>query len=165
MAFTGQEIISYKGGRMSFLYKFLFIGFLGLLSFPLAPSVGAEDQTPITIEDPFARASTNNVSAIFMTIHNHQKVEDHLTKATISLDSRVELHDHIVDQGVMKMRAVENIVIPAEDSVVLRPGGLHIMLFDLPKPLEVGENLNLTLIFAKAGAVTIDVPVHPLGKK
>ncbi|MGB8862115.1 MAG: copper chaperone PCu(A)C [Ilumatobacteraceae bacterium] len=62
-------------------------------------------------------------------------------------------------EGQMGMRPVDAIELPAGVAVELKPGGYHIMLIDLAKPLEVGTTLKLTLTFEKAGDITIDVPV------
>ena len=54
--------------------------------------------------------------------------------------------------------------IPAKGSVLLAPGGLHVMLMGLPQPLKAGTTLPLTLNFEKAGTVTLDVPILAPGK-
>jgi copper(I)-binding protein len=59
----------------------------------------------------------------------------------------------------MRMRQVSSIDVPAGGTVSLQPGGLHIMLIDLKEPLRQGETFPLTLTFAKAGKVAVDVPV------
>ena len=61
--------------------------------------------------------------------------------------------------GEMVMREVDSIDLPAGVAVELKPGGYHIMLMELVKPLEVGTTLKITLVFEKAGSITIDVPV------
>ncbi len=61
--------------------------------------------------------------------------------------------------GEMVMREVDHIDLPAGTAVALKPGGYHIMLIDLVKPLAVGTTIQITLVFEKAGSVTIDVPV------
>ena len=61
--------------------------------------------------------------------------------------------------GEMEMREVDGIDIVAGEPLVLEPGGYHVMLMELAAPLEVGTSISLTLVFEKAGEVTIDVPV------
>jgi copper(I)-binding protein len=76
------------------------------------------------------------------------------------------IHNHINDKGIMKMRAVKQIAIPANGSIKLQPGGFHIMLMGLKKPLLEGDRFNLTLIFKKAGTVLCPVlvkKVHAMG--
>ncbi len=62
--------------------------------------------------------------------------------------------------GEMTMRPIAKLELPAGQTVELKPGGYHVMLLDLAKPLEVGTTITLTLTFEKAGEVTVDVPVR-----
>ncbi len=62
--------------------------------------------------------------------------------------------------GVMQMREVDSIVIPAGETVSLEPGGLHIMLLDLQTELEPGDTIEVTLVFAEAGEMTVTAEVR-----
>ncbi len=64
------------------------------------------------------------------------------------------------DMGSMTMRPVESIELPAGEMVSLEPGGYHIMLIDLVKPLEVGDTIELTLTFENAGEMTVTAEVR-----
>jgi len=64
---------------------------------------------------------------------------------------------------VMKMRPIASIDIPAGQAVALQPGGLHIMLVGLAKPLQSGHSFPLTLSFEKAGTRTVNVAVEKIG--
>jgi periplasmic copper chaperone A len=122
--------------------------------------MGAALAGGISVDDPFARASAGmaKVGAAFMTLQNAGS-DDKLVSATSPVAGHVELHGHIKDGDVMRMRSVESIDVPAGGSVQLAPGGLHLMLIDLKDPLKQGQTFPLTLTFAKAGAMTIEVPV------
>ena len=72
------------------------------------------------------------------------------------------IHNHINDKGIMKMRAVKQIAIPANGSIKLQHGGFHIMLMGLKKPLREGDKFDLTLIFKKAGTVLCSVLVKKM---
>lgn len=61
--------------------------------------------------------------------------------------------------AAMTMQPVDRIELPAGQAVELKPGGYHIMLMDLVKPLAVGDTIKITFTFEKAGDITIDVPV------
>jgi hypothetical protein len=76
---------------------------------------------------------------------------------------RTELHTHINENGIFKMREVEAIEVPAGGEAVLEPGGLHVMFMGLHKPLKQGESVHLTLTFEKAGKVMVSVPVGKVG--
>src|SRR5690606_10830983 len=74
-----------------------------------------------------------------------------------------ELHTHIKDGEVMRMRPVEAIEVPAGGSVTLKPGGDHVMLMSLRAPLKEGETFPLTLIFEHRGSREVDVTVKSVG--
>lgn len=129
-----------------------------LLSVCCPAGVHASD---ITIDDPFARASAGSVKvgAAFMVVKNSGATDDALVGAESPVAARAELHTHIKDGEVMRMRQVSSIDVPAGGTVSLQPGGLHIMLIDLKQPLRQGETFPLSLTFAKAGTLAVDVPV------
>ncbi|MEQ1874261.1 MAG: copper chaperone PCu(A)C [Ilumatobacteraceae bacterium] len=106
--------------------------------------------------------------AIYITITS--EVDDNLIAASVAetVAARVELHETVTAMGSdttmmgggeMSMRPVEFIELPAGVGVELKPGGYHIMLFDLVNPLEVGTSIQLTLVFEKAGEISVEVPV------
>jgi copper(I)-binding protein len=70
-----------------------------------------------------------------------------LTKVTSVAAGTIEMHEMSMDKDVMKMRMLEHVELPAGKPVKLAPGGMHLMLFDLKKPLVAGEKLELTLTF------------------
>jgi periplasmic copper chaperone A len=118
----------------------------------------------IAVEQPFARASAGAVTAgaAFMTLKNSGASDDALIAVSTPVAEHAELHIHIKDGDVMRMREVESIDVPAGSTVMLQPGGLHVMLIDLKAPLKAGEQFPLTLTFEKAGAMTIEVPVKSI---
>ena len=117
----------------------------------------------LTIDQPWARASVTETGAAYMTITNHGTAPDELVAAAAPVAGKVELHTHIAEGDVMRMRPVGEIDIGAGQSAMLKPGGLHIMLMDLKGPLKEGETFPLTLTFKKAGDVTVNVPVQAAG--
>ena len=80
----------------------------------------------------------------------------------------VEIHEMKMDGGMMKMSAVGRLPLPAGKSVELKPGGYHVMLMDLVRPLKEGDLVPVTLTFEdKAGAkqtIEVKAPVRSLGK-
>ncbi|MEZ5911564.1 MAG: copper chaperone PCu(A)C [Paracoccaceae bacterium] len=130
----------------------------------------------VAISDAYARASGVGAmtGAAFMVIENHAKADDRLIGARSDVAKRVELHTHKADaNGVMQMLEVEEgFAIPAGGGHALARGGDHVMLMGLTRPLEQGDTFGLTLIFEKAGEVTITNPVdmerkpdHAMGAK
>lgn len=118
------------------------------------------------IEHPWARASAGAAptGAAYLAIENRGDAPDRLIGAATPAAERAELHNHIDDNGVMKMREVEGgIVLPAGTTTQLAPGGLHIMLMGLAQPLEAGTHFPLTLTFEKAGELAVEIKVEPIG--
>lgn len=119
---------------------------------------------PLLVHEPWARAALQGrTSAAYMTIENTTATLDRLVSATTPAARVVELHTHMMDGGVMRMRPVSAIEVNPGEPAVLRPGGLHVMLIDLTAPLQPGQTIPLTLRFEKAGEVTVQVAVRPAG--
>lgn len=115
------------------------------------------------IDHPWARATAPQAQngGAYLTITNEGSTPDRLVAAESPVASRVELHTHDVDSaGVMRMRQVEAIDVPAGEATALRPGGLHVMLIGLENRLVEGETFPLTLVFEAAGAVELEVQVE-----
>ena len=104
------------------------------------------------------RHRAEGLPEIALTVTTDQAA-DRLLSASSSAAARAELHAHLNEGGVMRMKALDVIVLAPGERVSLRPSGLHVMLVDLKAPLREGTRLTLTLGFAKAGEVTLEVPV------
>jgi periplasmic copper chaperone A len=126
----------------------------------------AADTKPVA-ENGWSRATAagQSVGAGFVTLRNPGDTADKLLSASSDVAGKVELHAHINDNGVMKMRPVPEIEVPAKGSVTLAPGGFHLMLIGLKAPLTEGQHVPLTLVFEKAGAVTTQLMVAGPGAK
>ena len=78
--------------------------------------------------------------------------------------ARAELHSMTMEGGVMRMRALPRIDLPAGQTVKLAPGGMHVMLVDLKHPLKAGDKVRLTLSVQSSGTslttLTIEAPVR-----
>jgi hypothetical protein len=118
---------------------------------------------PLTIDHPWARPSVAANGGAYMTISTSGEAADRLIQAASPVAATVELHTHILDGDVMRMRPVTAIEVNVGEPATLRPGGLHVMLIGLKAPLKAGERFPLTLTFANAGTVTVDVMVEPAG--
>lgn len=115
----------------------------------------------IEIKDSYVRATPPGLpnSAAFMSVLNNTNEDIAIVKASAKVSKVVELHTHDMKNGVMKMYQVPKIDIKANSSTVLKPGGFHIMLIGLYKPLKVDENIELTLEFSNGLTKTITAPV------
>ena len=120
----------------------------------------------IVVSEAWSRATPGGArnGAAFMQITS-KSTGDKLLKAKSDVAERVELHTHIHEQGVMRMRRVDAIEVPAGKTVMLQPGGYHVMLMDLKRPLDAGDKVDLTLVFEKAGEVAVTATVEPIGAK
>ena len=108
-------------------------------------------------------APAQTVAGGFMTIANESNTEDRLIGAESPAAERVELHSMSMDGGIMRMRPVpEGIAIAAHGTAKLAPGGLHLMLIGLKKPIADGM-VPVTLRFARAGKVAVSLMVEPVG--
>lgn len=135
---------------------------LGLTGAAIAGDVMADG---IEISGAFTRASPKMAmaGAGFMTIRSLGE-SDRLLGFTSPACERPELHTHLKgDDGIMKMRKVEFIDIPAGGEAKLQPGGLHLMFIKLTDQLVEGAEISATLIFEKAGEVPITLPVKKPG--
>jgi copper(I)-binding protein len=97
--------------------------------------------------------------AAYMVIQNTGDTDDRLLEVSSPLAARVELHTHIMEGDVAKMRQVDAIDIPAGGETALAPGGYHIMMFELHEGIEEGDAIPLTLTFEHGGDVDVNAVV------
>jgi periplasmic copper chaperone A len=126
-------------------------------------TVWAAEMAQIEVAGAWVRPTIgpSRVSAAYMTIANKGATDDLLKSARTPKAKSVELHQTTTTaDGVMQMRSVEDgLPVEAGSSLELRPGGAHFMLIGLEDALEAGQNVILTLEFAKAGLIDVVVPV------
>ena len=95
-------------------------------------------------------------SAAYLKIMNKGVLDDRLIAAKSAIAKHVEIHSMELDQGVMRMRAVDGgLAIAAGESVTLAPGGLHIMLMGLTTDLAPDTHHEIILVFEKAGGIKL----------
>ncbi len=113
------------------------------------------------IHHTYAISNSPMAGAAFMVVHNLTGEDDRLIDARSDAAQRVELHTHIAGQdGVMKMVHVEEgFDIPTEGEVMLERGGKHVMFMGLNSAWKAGDVIVLTLVFEKAGEITIEIIV------
>lgn len=132
-----------------------------LLTSALSIPAWAAD-TGIMIHDPYVRLAPPNAQATgaFMLIKNSGSSERKLIKAASPAAKTVELHTHINENGVMKMREVPAIDIKAHGQTELKPGSYHVMLIDMKAPLKEGDTVPITLSFDDGSTQQIAAPVR-----
>ena len=101
------------------------------------------------------KPGTNN-SAIFMDIKNASNADVKLVGVHSSVCKSTEIHTHKMENGMMAMVQVEDAVIPKNGETKLAPGGLHIMLMDLNRPIKDGDKIDLELKFSNGESIKLD---------
>lgn len=130
------------------------------VSLPVFASGSMADQ--VGIGDPYVRLAPPNAKATgaFMVLRNGADRDATLVGAASSAAKIVELHNHVNDGGVMRMREVKEIVVPARGEVALKPGSFHVMLIDMKAPLKEGEEVAIQLGFADGSRKEVRAPVR-----
>jgi copper(I)-binding protein len=111
----------------------------GLIAIPLA-------HAQVTIEKPWLRATVpgQTVAGAYMTLKSVKPAALIAVRTPLTRDA--ELHEMTMENGVMKMRPVSRLDLPAGKAVELKPGGYHLMLMNIARPLHAGETVPLTLV-------------------
>lgn len=120
----------------------------------------------LEIGHPWSRATPPGakVAAGYATIRNGGAGADRLLSASAEIAGRAEIHEMAVDdKGVMTMRPVQGVDVPAGGAAELKPGGFHIMFMDLKAGAKEGERFKGTLTFEKAGTVEVEFAVQAIG--
>lgn len=123
-------------------------------------------QAEVTVSDAWARATVpgQSGSGAFMTLRSSAGGKLLSVKSPVA--EHAEVHEMATQDGVMKMREVKSVALPAGQAVQLAPGGHHIMLMGLKSPLKAGTQVPLTLTVEEGGktqTLEVSVTVRPLG--
>ncbi|MGE5504210.1 MAG: copper chaperone PCu(A)C [Actinomycetota bacterium] len=124
-------------------------------------SVSAAWAGDIQVKNAWARSAPTGAvtGAAFLTIVNTGKQADRLLGASTPAARMAELHMHVMEGDVARMAALSSVDVFAGQTVAFAPGSLHVMLVGLTGPLAQGSHFPLTLEFANAGNITVDVAV------
>jgi copper(I)-binding protein len=144
--------------------RFHFLAALALAGTTLVAHAHSFKAGELAIGHPYARATVPGqpTGGAYLRLENRGDQPDRLVSASADVSRSVELHEMKMQGDVMRMRAVDAVEIPAHQSVMLEPGGVHIMLVGLKAPLKEGERFPMTLKFEKAGEVKVEVVVEPV---
>ena len=117
--------------------------------------------TMIRVQDGYVRLSAPGlqIAAGYLTIRNASAHPDELLGVMSSRARSIQIHSTSMQGGVMRMREVEGVTIPAGGSVALSPGGLHLMMLGLDSALKPGESVPLELRF-RSGTLRINLPLR-----
>jgi copper(I)-binding protein len=137
---------------------------LAALAFAPLPSL-AHDYSlgGLKIDHPYARPTPPGArtGGVYLTIRNTGKDADRLVAAKSPAAESVEIHSMKMEGDVMRMRAIPGLDIPPGGEVKLASGGYHVMMLGIRHPLAVGDQVPVTLTFAKAGSIDVLANVEP----
>jgi len=135
-----------------------------LITFIASPLSLAHDYVVgnIHIDHPWSREAPPNAPVIggFFQLTNHGDSDDALIAAESPIAGHVEIHTHKKEDGVMKMIKIDEIRIPVNESVLLKPGSFHLMIFNPTQSLKKGDRFPITLTFKNAGKVEVEMTVE-----
>ncbi len=116
----------------------------------------------ISITKAYARETEPNssLSAAFMHINNHSKREVRLISAHSQQARTTEIHTHLhTSDDAVKMRAIKFVEIPAKDTSILAPDGVHLVLQGVKRPLQEGDKIDVELLFSNGERINTQIPV------
>lgn len=121
----------------------------------------------LRVAAPYVRRpmTGQTIAAGFFSVENLGEADDRLIAAASPAAETVELHTHIHEGGVMKMRRIEAIDVPSGGQIELEPGGLHLMLINADPDALAADAVDVTLTFEKAGDITLSAPVRALSSE
>lgn len=135
--------------------------FFSLAATPAEPSVLATD---VVAENAYINiplpGKTSTVA--YLTLYNKSAKERALIAVRSAVSGRVELHSHTHENGMMKMRREERVVVPANGTLEFKPHSWHLMIFDVQGTLKTGEELHLTLLFSDGSYLPVVAQVRSL---
>ena len=127
-------------------------------------SLLADAAADISVSGAYVRATAPGQAngTAFMTLHNGSMQAYSLVDAEGDAAKAVELHTHINVDGMMKMRRIDKIDLPAHGEVVLKSGGHHVMLIGLKQMAKEGDSIHLSLVFNDGSKKMVNVPVKKM---
>ena len=138
----------------------------GLLSAIAFVGLAGVAQAQVEVKDAWVRGMVpgQDTTGAFLSITSKQDAR--LIGVSTPAARMAELHRSSMEGGVMRMRPVETLLLPADTPVALQPGGYHVMLMHVKQALKEGDHVPLTLVVESAGgkreSLTVNVPVLPI---
>ena len=127
----------------------------------------ASENAKLVVENGYARESIpgTSISSAYMTIKNLSAKNIRLIGAASAVSDRIEIHQHTMSDGLMRMRQRDYVEISAQNNTVFQPSGFHLMIFDLKQPLKAKENIIITLSFDDQSSIDVNYTVQGLKQK
>jgi len=129
-------------------------------------SLGAWAQSRLKVEDAWVRGTVAQQKATGAFMRLTAERDSRLLAARSPVAGVVEIHEMALNDGIMRMRAIPGLALPAGKTVELKPGGYHVMLLDLKAPVSAGQQVPLTLLLegqdGQREQVELQLPVRAL---
>lgn len=118
----------------------------------------------VTVTEPWLRASAPGQRAAGVFMQLKADASARLVSASSPAAKTVEIHEMTMENGLMKMRSIPGVEIPAGQSLALKPGGYHVMLIDLKQPIKAGDVVPVTLVFESLDKKTQSLEVKAVAR-
>jgi copper(I)-binding protein len=130
--------------------------------FLIGASVAGAQAPELTVKNAWARTplAPQNNTAVYMVLENASSMPRSVVSVSTQDAERAELHEVRMEGGMMTMMPTKEIAVPAKGSVELKPGGFHVMLFTLKKPLKPGDQVNIVLKLSGGASVPVTATVR-----
>lgn len=135
------------------------------MSLGSALALGACEEQPLYVDQAYIRLSPNpqSPSAGYFTVHGGPEpvtLRDVVTEAAV----RVEMHDSRMHQGMMTMKPIDSVDVPAKAIVRFEPGGRHLMLWNVNPAVAATGKVPLTFLFSNGDRILVDAAVQKVGE-
>ncbi len=121
----------------------------------------------LTVENPWSRATPGKArnGVAYLSISNRGAAPDKLVSISTAAAKRAHIHRTRMKDGMVSMQPMDELILRPGSSVLLRPGGMHVMLMGLAAALKQGGSFQMTLNFEKAGSLTVKVGIAKIGAR
>lgn len=147
------------------MMKHFLVAVIVTISSVIAPISAAQENISVTDGHIRALIPGTSVTSAYMTISNASDKAAVLVGAQGDFSQRIEIHEHVMNDGMMSMRQRDSLTIESKSDVTLQPRGYHLMIFDIVKPLNDGDEATLTLLFEGNEKKTITIPVQSIKRQ
>jgi copper(I)-binding protein len=114
----------------------------------------------VSVTDPWGWSSTPDRAAVYFTVENTGDQAVRIVGASSDVAGTVQVHETTMVDGTASMQEVDGVDVPAGGGVTFEPGGYHVMMMDIPEPLEVGSAIDVTLTFADGFETLISAEIR-----
>jgi copper(I)-binding protein len=125
---------------------------------PTVPATGTAPKVTsgLTLRDAWVKAAAQGSTALFGTLDNQTGTDLEIVSGTTAISSKIELHEVVTIDGTTIMRAkAGGFTVPAHGTLELKPGGDHLMVMGLRKPIRPGDTITATLALTDGSTISI----------